>query len=90
MREIEEAVGGGDREAIEAEIGDLFFALANLSRPVNVDPEQATRGANAKFVRRFASIERGLKARGSNLEGATIDEMDALWNEAKRDERGTN
>jgi nucleoside triphosphate diphosphatase len=85
-REIEGALASADRRAIEEEIGDLFFALANLARHLDVDPEQATRGANAKFMRRFGHIERGLAARGQRLGEASLEEMDALWDEAKRRE----
>ncbi|HLH50165.1 MAG TPA: nucleoside triphosphate pyrophosphohydrolase, partial [Roseiarcus sp.] len=63
--------------------GDLLFVVANLARHVQVDPEQALRGANAKFERRFAHIEARLKDAGRAPEQASLDEMDALWDEAK-------
>ncbi|MGF2234598.1 hypothetical protein FF255_18550, partial [Bordetella pertussis] len=63
--------------------GDLMFALVNLARHVDADPETALRATNAKFERRFAYIERALAAKGRSLENASLDEMDALWNEAK-------
>ena len=68
------------------ETGDLLFALVNLARHVGADPEAALRGTNAKFERRFAYIERALAAKGRSLEGASLEEMDALWNEAKGEE----
>ena len=68
-----------------AETGDLLFALVNLARHVDADPETALRGTNAKFERRFAYIERALAAQGRSLEAASLAEMDALWNEAKAD-----
>ncbi len=85
--EIEEALAAGDEAAVKGEIGDLLFVVANLARHAKVDPEQALRGANAKFERRFAHIETRLKEQGRAPEEATLDEMDALWDEAKRRER---
>ena len=71
------------RDELAEETGDLLFALVNLARHVGADPEAALRGTNAKFERRFAYIERALAAKGRSLEEATLEEMDALWNEAK-------
>ena len=85
--EIEEAVEGGDKSEIAGEVGDLLFAVANLARHLDVDPEAATRGANAKFERRFAHIETALAARGTSPQDASLAEMDALWDEAKGLER---
>ncbi len=87
--EIEEAVEGGDKSEIAGEVGDLLFAVANLARHLDVDPEAATRGANAKFERRFAHIETSLAARGTSPQDASLAEMDALWDEAKGLERKT-
>jgi len=81
--EIEAALDSGNPEEIADETGDLLFALVNLARHVGADPESALRGTNAKFERRFAYIERALSAKGRSLEDATLEEMDALWNEAK-------
>ncbi len=81
--EIETALDRGDAEAIAEETGDLLFALVNLARHIGADPEHALRGTNAKFERRFAYIERALAAQGRSLESASLNEMDALWNEAK-------
>jgi len=85
--EIEAALDSGDVEELASETGDLLFALVNLARHVGADPEAALRGTNAKFERRFAYIERTLVARGRSLEGASLTEMDALWNEAKGEEQ---
>ena len=63
-----------------------MFALVNLARHVGANPEMALRGTNAKFERRFAYIEHALAAKGRTLEAASLEEMDALWNEAKRNE----
>src|SRR5471032_1415169 len=84
--EIEAALDGGDAGQLADETGDLLFALVNLARHVGADPEMALRGTNAKFERRFGYIERALAARGRSLEGASLAEMDALWNEAKEKE----
>jgi nucleoside triphosphate diphosphatase len=84
--EIEAALDSADESELAAETGDLLFAVVNLARHVKADPEMALRGANAKFERRFAYIERALEARGRALEAATLDEMDALWNEAKKEQ----
>jgi ATP diphosphatase len=85
--EIEAALDRGDAEELAGETGDLLFALVNLARHVGADPEAALRGTNAKFERRFGYIERTLAAQGRSLDGASLAEMDALWNEAKGAER---
>jgi nucleoside triphosphate diphosphatase len=84
--EIEAALDQGSAEELAAETGDLLFAVVNLARHAGADPEVALRGANAKFERRFGYIERVLEARGRSLAGASLAEMDALWNEAKAKE----
>ena len=85
--EIERALDKRDADELEDETGDLLFALVNLARHAKVDPEMALRGTNAKFERRFAYIERALATEGRTLQEATLDEMDALWNEAKIEEK---
>ena len=85
--EIEAALDAGEPAAIQDEIGDLFFALANLARHIHVDPETCVRGANAKFERRFGFIEQELARRGDSLAGATLEAMEALWQQAKGFER---
>lgn len=85
--EIEEEIESGDRELAAAEVGDLLFAAVNLARHLGVDPETALRGTNAKFERRFGSIERALAADGKKPEDATLAEMDALWEAAKAAEK---
>jgi len=74
-------------ERVEDEVGDLLFAVANLARHLKVEPETALMHANAKFVSRFGHIESALEARGRALADATLDEMEALWTEAKAQER---
>jgi ATP diphosphatase len=85
--EIRAAIKLGDKAGIEDEIGDLLFAVVNLARHLDVEPESALRGTNSKFERRFASIERALAEHGKKPQDATLDEMDALWNAAKAAER---
>ena len=85
--EIEEALASGDAKAVKDEIGDLLFVVANLARHLDVDPEAALRGTNAKFERRFSHIEAKLGAEGRQVDEASLAEMDALWDEAKRGER---
>jgi ATP diphosphatase len=82
-REVREALNAGQNAEIEEEIGDLLFAMANLARHMNVDPEVALAGANAKFEQRFRAIEVALAARNRNLADATLEEMEALWVAAK-------
>jgi MazG family protein len=79
LEELAAAREGGSREELEGEVGDLLFVIVNLARFLKVDPEQALRRTNAKFRKRFAHVEAGAK-----LPGATIAEMEALWQEAKR------
>src|SRR5206468_4973897 len=85
--EIEAALDRNDSEGLAEETGDLMFALVNLARHVDADPEAALRATNAKFERRFAFIERALEAQGRTLEQASLAEMDALWNAAKGEEQ---
>ena len=73
--------------ALEEEGGYLRFVVANLARHLKVDPEVALRGANAKFTRRFGAIEAALARAGRRPEEASLAEMDALWDVAKRAEK---
>jgi len=84
LREFAEARRGGSAAELENELGDLLFVLVNLARFVKVDPEQALRATNAKFRQRFGYIEGKLAERGKKPADATIEEMEALWREAKR------
>jgi ATP diphosphatase len=85
--EVEAELEAGDADRVAGEVGDLLFAVANLARHLSVDPEAALRGANAKFERRFAHIESRLGEAGRAPADATLDEMEALWSEAKQRER---
>ena len=78
---------GAKLDAVEDEVGDLLFALANLARHLKVDPEAALRRCNAKFERRFRAIEASLAAEGRRPENASLEEMEALWQRAKQAER---
>ncbi|MBA3042003.1 MAG: nucleoside triphosphate pyrophosphohydrolase [Alphaproteobacteria bacterium] len=85
--ELREALRAGEANKIADELGDLIFALANIGRHVKADPEQALRGTNTKFRRRFGYIERTLEANGETLQAATLERMEELWQEAKAGER---
>ncbi|WP_127089314.1 nucleoside triphosphate pyrophosphohydrolase [Aquabacter cavernae] len=85
--EVDEALAAGGTDAIRDEVGDLLFAVVNLARHAGVDPEAALRGTNQKFTRRFAFIEDSLSAQARHPAQASLDEMEALWVEAKRRER---
>ncbi len=84
LGEFAEARRNASAEQLEDELGDLLFVLVNLARFVKVDPEQALRKTNAKFRARFGYIERRLAERGRKPEDATLDEMEALWQESKK------
>ncbi|MEZ5819066.1 MAG: nucleoside triphosphate pyrophosphohydrolase [Hyphomicrobiaceae bacterium] len=88
-RDAENREAARDIAHIEEELGDLLFVLANVGRHLGIDPENALRRANAKFERRFSGIERKLAARGKKPEDSDLAEMDALWDEIKREERDT-
>jgi ATP diphosphatase len=88
--EIEAALDRGDADELAGETADLLFALVNLARHVGTDPDMALRGTNAKFERRFGHIEQELEAQGRSLESASLMEMDALWNDAKRQEKAAS
>ena len=75
---------GAPRERIEDEIGDILFTIVNVARFLHVDPEQALRGTNRKFRARFSYVESKLKEAGKTPREATLAEMEALWQEAKR------
>lgn len=77
------AVTGNVPDAIKDEMGDVLFALANLARHLEVEPEDALKRTNAKFRRRFAAIEAEAARRGLALEDMTLDEMEAVWQAAK-------
>ncbi|MAU23479.1 MAG: nucleoside triphosphate pyrophosphohydrolase [Martelella sp.] len=85
--ELREALQTDDKSRISDELGDLIFAAVNLARHTKTDPEQALRGTNTKFRRRFNHIEESLNASGETLDAATLERMEALWQDAKAIER---
>jgi len=87
--EIEAEIAAGDRNKATAEVGDLLFAVVNLARHLDADPEATLRTANQKFARRFGAIERALAAQGKRPQESTLAEMDALWDAAKAAEKIT-
>ena len=87
LEEVKEASSSGERDRIEDEIGDLLFSVTNLARHFGIDPERALRRTNAKFERRFTSVERALRNQGRSLDEASLDEMEKLWVHAKQAER---
>lgn len=86
LAEVEEAVRDGDAAHVREEIGDLLFAVTNLARRFDIDPEQALRHANLKFERRFRHVEQALSAKAGGLEAASLDEMERHWQAAKESE----
>ncbi|NSX90575.1 nucleoside triphosphate pyrophosphohydrolase [Agrobacterium tumefaciens] len=87
IAELREALAEGKPEKVSDELGDLIFALVNIGRHVKADPENALRGTNTKFRRRFNHIETSLKENGETLEDADLERMEDLWQAAKRIER---
>mgnify|MGYP003673986479 FL=1 len=83
LAEVEEALAAGDQQHAQEEVGDLLFAVTNLARTLNADPEQCLRTTNAKFERRFRYVEGELSAAGRPLVEASLDEMEAHWQAAK-------
>ena len=87
LNELLEAMAGESEAALAEELGDLLFTVVNLGRKLKLDPEQALRAANAKFERRFRHIETLLRSRGQAIEDCSLEALDALWAEAKRQEQ---
>ncbi|MFA6266114.1 MAG: nucleoside triphosphate pyrophosphohydrolase [Pseudolabrys sp.] len=85
--EIEAELDAAENDKAAAEVGDLLFAVVNLARHLSADPEAILRGTNAKFERRFTAIEAALAAHGRKPQEATLAEMDALWDQAKAQEK---
>jgi MazG family protein len=88
LAELEAVLAEGQQSKIAEEFGDLLFVIANVGRHLRIDPEAALRSANAKFIRRFRHIEARLAAMGKTPDRSDLEEMDALWDEAKAHERG--
>lgn len=89
MRELHEVIDKekSNKARLQDELGDIFFALVNVARHLDIDAEQAVRGANDKMVRRFGFVEDALHEQGRSAKEAGLEEMDALWDEAKLREK---
>ena len=87
LDEVLEAMASGDSAAQGEELGDLLFAVCNLARHLKVDPEQALRAANHKFERRFRHIEQALRDAQQDFAACSLEQLDALWGEAKQREK---
>lgn len=87
IAELREALKAGRSDKIKDELGDLIFALVNIGRHIKAEPEQALRGTNTKFRRRFRYIEQELEKRQKFLDAASLVEMEALWQQAKETEK---
>jgi tetrapyrrole methylase family protein/MazG family protein len=85
IAELKEALGSGDKRAVQDEIGDILLSVVNLSRFAGISADDALRGSIKRFVHRFAFIEKKLKEQGRSPEQATLAEMDRLWEESKRE-----
>jgi MazG family protein len=90
IAELKEAIAAPqpDQAHVEEELGDILFVVANLCRKLDVDPEEALRAANSKFIRRFGAMEDLARHRGQDFASLTLDEQEALWTDVKRAERG--
>ena len=84
LAELQQAITNKSSDEIEDEFGDLLFSLVNYARFIHVNPEVALRSTVDKFVKRFKYIETKLKERGKDIHSASFEEMDALWDEAKK------
>ncbi|OAG26692.1 nucleoside triphosphate pyrophosphohydrolase [Thermodesulfatator autotrophicus] len=84
IREIKEAIAQKDEKSLKEEIGDLLFTVANLSRKLGINPEEALRHSNEKFETRFRSMESHFKEKGKRLKEVSLKEMDAVWEELKK------
>jgi ATP diphosphatase len=87
MAELRESMAGNDQEAIREELGDLLFTVANLARKLDLDPEAALALANRKFRNRFGRMERATASEGKTLDQVGRDELETLWEGAKRNEK---
>jgi MazG family protein len=87
IAELHEAIASGDETKVHDEVGDLLFTIANIARKLNVNAEEALQSTNRKFTHRFGSMESRVRESGRNVDDLTLEEMDALWDEAKAAER---
>ena len=82
--ELGEAITSGDQDKMEEEFGDLVFSLVNFARFLNIDAENALERTNKKFIQRFTQMEEKALSAGKNLNDLSLNEMDAIWNDIKR------
>jgi ATP diphosphatase len=87
LGELDEAIAQKDKKAMEHELGDVLFALANVARHLGIAPEDALRGTNRRFTKRFHHVEQGLEAQGVAFGKGTLEQMNVLWDEAKAAEK---
>ena len=87
LEELKEVVAEKDSEKIKDEMGDVLFSLVNLSRFLDISPENALRMTISKFETRFAKVEKELKKRGKSLTDSNLEEMDEIWNAVKKKAR---
>ena len=87
IAELQEALQAGAHQAAEAELGDLLFAIVNYARHNKIEPETALNGTNNRFAKRFAYVEKQVQASKRNWQDFTLEELDAFWKEAKKQER---
>jgi len=88
FQELRKAAAEEEKARVEAELGDLLFAVVNAARFLQVNPEDALRGTIQRFIDRFQKMESEAQKRGSSLNALSLEEMDALWEQAKKDETG--
>jgi XTP/dITP diphosphohydrolase len=86
ITELKEEVKNGNTDSIESELGDVFFSLINASRLYNIDPEAALEKTNRKFIKRFNYLEKQTLEKGKSLHDMTLDEMNVIWEEAKKED----
>ena len=84
LNEVDEAAMAGDADSVEDEVGDLLFAVVNLARHLNVDPEKALTGANYKFERRFRAVEQAIADAGLEIRELDLEALEAYWVNAKK------
>jgi MazG family protein len=85
VNELKKEIENSDKESIESELGDLFFSLINASRLYDIDPEAALEKANRKFMKRFNYLEKETLSKGISLHDMTLDEMNVIWEKAKKE-----
>ena len=87
LDEVKEAIAKKEQEQIEMELGDLMFAVVNLSRFYNIDPESALKKSTNKFIHRFNQIEKQIDDSGGSIEKSDLKTMDKIWNQIKENEK---